>query len=361
MSKKRISDNIHCHSVYDSLKPLSILLLIELADIKFKSLSFWNSAMTAIFTPSPYSDFMQQTTVKVGDLEFHVEMGGNPDAPVVLLVMGLGAQMLLWRDWFCKGLIDAGFRVVRFDNRDIGLSSKIRVKSPRVNTKKLMARFTFGLKTEGALYDLYDLANDTKGILDALGIDKAHVIGASMGGMISQILAARYPEKVASLGLLFTSNNRALLPPPFPTQFKALMGRPASQNEVDLLKHSLRLFKAIGTPDQSSDETKIDFARTLFRRSYSPAGVMRQYMGVLSTGSLLAIDAKIKAPTVVLHGSADRLLPPAHGRAAAKAIKGSTFHLITGMAHDIPEAYTPLLIRLFTQNMRKATKAAQAS
>jgi pimeloyl-ACP methyl ester carboxylesterase len=314
--------------------------------------------MTALFTPSPYADFMQQTTVKVGDLDFHVEMGGKEDAPVVLLVMGLGAQMLLWRDWFCKGLIDAGYRVIRFDNRDIGLSSKMRVKSTRVNSKKLIARFTLGLKTEGALYNLYDLADDTKGILDALGIEKAHVIGASMGGMISQILAARYPEKVASLGLLFTSNNRAFLPPPFPKQFNALMGRPASQNEEDMLKHSLRLFKAIGTPDQSSDESRIDFARTLFRRSYSPAGVMRQYMGVLSTGSLAAMDAKIKAPTVVLHGSADRLLPPAHGRAVARAIKGATFHLISGLGHDIPEAYTPVLVRLFIQNIRKAAAKA---
>jgi len=313
--------------------------------------------MSAQFTPSPYVDFMQETTVKVGDLNFHVEIGGKEDAPVVMLIMGLGAQMLLWREWFCKGLIDAGYRVIRFDNRDIGLSSKMRAKSPRMNEAKLMARFTLGLKTEGALYNLYDLANDASGILDALGIEKAHVIGASMGGMIGQILAARYPEKVESLGLLFTSNNRAFLPPPFPKQFNALTGRPASQNEEDMLKHSLRLFEAIGTPNESSVESRLEFSRTLFRRSYSPAGVMRQYLGVLSTGSLTAEDAKIKAPTVVVHGSLDRLLPPAHGRAAAKAIKGATFHLISGMAHDIPESFTPLLVRLFTQNMKAAAKA----
>ncbi len=313
--------------------------------------------MSAQFTPSPYLDLMQQTTVKVGDLNFHVEIGGKEDAPVIMLIMGLGAQMLLWREWFCKGLIDAGYRVIRFDNRDIGLSSKMRVKSPRMNEVKLMARFTLGLKTEGALYNLYDLADDAKGILDALGIEKAHVIGASMGGMIGQILTARYPEKVESLGLLFTSNNRAFLPPPFPKQFNALTGRPASQNEEDLMKHSLRLFEAIGTPNQSSVESKLEFSRMLFRRSYSPAGVMRQYLGVLSTGSLTAEDAKIKVPTVVLHGSLDRLLPPSHGRATAKAIKGSTFHLISGMAHDIPESFTPLLVKLFTQNMKAAAKA----
>lgn len=310
--------------------------------------------MSAQFTPSPYADFMQQTTVKVGDLDFHVEIGGKEDAPVVLLIMGLGAQMLLWREWFCKGLIDAGYRVIRFDNRDIGLSSKMRVKSPRMNEAKLMARFTLGLKTEGTLYNLYDLANDASGILDALGIAKAHVIGASMGGMIGQILAARHPEKVESLGLLFTSNNRAFLPPPFPRQFTALTGRPASQKEEDLLKHSLRLFEAIGTPNSSSIESRLEFSRMLFRRSYSPVGVMRQYLGVLSTGSLTAEDAKIKAPTVVVHGSLDRLLPPAHGRAAAKAIKGAKFHLISGMGHDIPESFTPLLVKLFTQNMKAA-------
>jgi pimeloyl-ACP methyl ester carboxylesterase len=157
--------------------------------------------------------------------------------------------------------------------------------------------------------------------------------------------------------LVSTSNNRAFLPPPFPKQFNALTGRPASQNEEDLLKHSLRLFDAIGTPNQSTIESKLDFARTLFRRSYSPAGVMRQYLGVLSTGSLTAEDAKITVPTVVLHGSLDRLLPPAHGRATARAIKGSTFHLISGMGHDIPESYTPLLVKLFTKNMKSAAKA----
>jgi pimeloyl-ACP methyl ester carboxylesterase len=311
--------------------------------------------MSAIFTPSPYNDFMQQTTVKVGDLDFHVEIGGKEDAPVILLIMGLGAQMLLWRDWFCKDLIDQGFRVIRFDNRDIGLSSKMRVKTPRVNKLKLMTRFALGLKTEGAaVYDLYDLADDAKGILDGLGIAEAHVIGASMGGMISQILAARYPEKVASLGLLYTSNNRAFLPPPSLKQFNALMGRPASSNEEDIIKHGVRLFEIVGTPNDSSTESKADFLRTLFRRSYSPAGVMRQYLGILSTGSLTAENAKIKAPTVVLHGSLDRLLPPGHGRVTAKAIKGSTFHLISGMGHDLPEAFTPIMVKLFTQNMKKA-------
>ncbi len=309
------------------------------------------------FTPSPYVDFMQQTTVTVGDLDFHVEIGGKEDAPVILLIMGLGAQMLLWRDFFCKGLIDAGYRVVRFDNRDIGLSGKMRQKSPRFSQPKLMARFTLGLKTQGALYTLYDMANDTKGLMDALGIERAHVIGGSMGGMIAQILAAHYPEKVETLGLLFSSNNRAFLPPPFPKQFNALTGRPESQDEAGLVKHSLKLFAAIGTPDQSTQEEKAEFARTLYRRSYSPAGVMRQYLAVLTTGSLRAEGARITAPTVVLHGSEDRLLPVAHGRAAAKAIKGAKFHLISGMAHDIPQSYTPLLVKLFTQHIKSHSKS----
>jgi len=308
------------------------------------------------FTPSPYADFMQQTTVTVDGFNFHVEVGGKEDAPVILLIMGLGAQMLLWRDYFCKGLIDAGYRVVRFDNRDIGLSTKVKGKTPRVNQNLLMARFTIGLKTEGALYTLHDMAKDTKGILDALGIDQAHVIGGSMGGMIAQLLAANYPEKVATLGLLFSSNNRAFLPPPYPKQFKALMGRPESQDEASLVKHSLKLFKAIGTPNQAiTDEERIEFAKTLFRRSYSPAGVMRQYLAVLSTGSIRAEGNKISAPTIVLHGSEDRLLPPAHGRSAAKGIKGAKFHLISGMGHDIPREFTPVMIKLYTQHIQTHT------
>jgi pimeloyl-ACP methyl ester carboxylesterase len=163
-----------------------------------------NSALQ--FNMSPYAPFMQETKVTLGNgIELHVEMGGNPEHPTILLIMGLGAQMLFWPDFFCKSLIDQGFRVIRFDNRDIGLSSKVRNKErQRLNTMKLMSRFMVGLGNEGAPYTLYDMADDVAMLIDQLGIEKTYILGASMGGMISQIVAAKYPEKVEKVGLLFT-------------------------------------------------------------------------------------------------------------------------------------------------------------
>ncbi len=303
--------------------------------------------------PSEYSSFMQSGKVDVGNnISLHFEIGGVDNTPTVLLIMGLGAQMLIWPDYFCEALIKQGYRVIRFDNRDIGLSSKIRHKGPRLNSLKLMGRFALGLANEGAPYTLYDMAEDTSRLMDVLSIDKAHVIGASMGGMIAQILAAYYPEKVETLNLLFTSNNRALLPPPFPKQFLSLMGRPKSTDEDGMVAHSIRLFNTIGSPGYVNEQQAAEFARKLYRRSFHPAGVMQQFLAILCTGSLRPVDAMIKQPTLVLHGSKDRLLPPSHGKAVASAIKGSRFKLIKGMGHDIPEYFVPQLVKLFNQNMQ---------
>ena len=182
---------------------------------------------------SPYSSFMHETRVDLGNgIELHVEIGGKPEHPTILLIMGLGAQLLYWPDFFCKSLIDQGYRVIRFDNRDIGLSSKIRHKGPRLNTFKLMGRFALGLQNQGAPYTLYDMADDVALLLERMGLEKTYVIGASMGGMIAQILAARYPDKVEKLGLMFTSNNQPLLPPPFPKQLFSLIGKPDRKSVV---------------------------------------------------------------------------------------------------------------------------------
>ena len=189
-----------------------------------------NSALQ--FNVSPYAPFMQETKVTLGNgIQLHVEIGGNPEHPTILLVMGLGAQMLFWPDFFCKSLIDQGFRVIRFDNRDIGLSSKIREKRKRLNTMKLMGRFIMGLGNDGAPYTLYDMAEDVSMLIDQLGLEKTYLLGASMGGMISQIVAAKYPEKVEKIGLLFTSNNQPFLPPPFPKQLLSLIGKPEAHDE----------------------------------------------------------------------------------------------------------------------------------
>lgn len=303
--------------------------------------------------PSEYSHYMQSGKVDIGNgIQLHFEIGGAHNQPTILLIMGLGAQMLIWPDSFCEALISQGFRVIRFDNRDIGLSSKIRHKGPKLNNFKLMGRFALGLKNQGAPYTLYDMAEDTARLMDILDIEKAHVIGASMGGMIAQILAAYYPEKVQSLGLLFTSNNRALLPPPFPKQLKCLMGRPQSTDEDGMVAHSLRLFHAIGSPGHINEEEASIKARQLYRRSFHPAGVVQQFLAILCTGSLTRVNRLIKKPTLVLHGSKDRLLHPNHGRSVARHIANADFQLIEGMGHDIPKYYTPQLVELFSQHIK---------
>lgn len=211
---------------------------------------------------SPYSSFMHETRVDLGNgIELHVEIGGKPEHPTILLIMGLGAQLLYWPDFFCKSLIDQGYRVIRFDNRDIGLSSKIRHKGPRLNTFKLMGRFALGLQNQGAPYTLYDMADDVALLLERMGLEKTYIIGASMGGMIAQILAARYPDKVEKLGLMFTSNNQPLLPPPFPKQLFSLIGKPESNDEEGIISHSLKLFEIIGSPGYINQVEAIQSAR----------------------------------------------------------------------------------------------------
>lgn len=300
------------------------------------------------FSPSQLNDFMQETRVDLPNGQsLHVEMGGEPGQPVILLIMGLGAQMLIWPDSFCRQLIARGYRVIRFDNRDIGLSSKVRNPGKRVNPLLLMGRFGLGLKNQGAPYDLYDMADDVAHLIEALQLTSVNVIGASMGGMIAQILAARYPHLVQRLGLLFSSNNQRFLPPPYPRQLLSLIGRPENHEEDTLIRHSLRVFEQIGSPGHLDRPIAAEMARTLYRRSFYPAGMMQQFLAILCTGSLLPIDRQIRQPTIVVHGSRDRLLPPAHGRAIAAAIADASFHLVEGMGHDIQPYFVPQLVDLF--------------
>lgn len=312
-----------------------------------------NSALQ--FNMSPYASFMQETKVTLANgIELHAEIGGHPEHPTILLIMGLGAQMLFWPDFFCKSLIDQGFRVIRFDNRDIGLSSKIRRKGKRLNTLKLMGRFALGLKNDGAPYTLYDMADDAILLLDQLGIEKASILGASMGGMISQILAAQYPERIEKVGLLFTSNNQVFLPPPYPKQLFGLLAKPAAHDEESIIAHSLKVFQTIGSPNYVNPIESIQTIRKLYQRSFYPAGVLQQFLAILCTGSLFTLNKKIHQPTLVVHGSQDRLLPPSHGKAIAKAISGAKFELIQGMGHDIPAHFIPQLSGLFAHHFRSS-------
>jgi pimeloyl-ACP methyl ester carboxylesterase len=300
------------------------------------------------------SNVIRSGMAKVGDIELCYEDWGDENAPPFLFIMGLGAQMLLWPDALCQDMVQKGYRVIRFDNRDIGLSSKIKKISPKMNELVRMARFSLGLQSLSA-YTLYDMAEDAVGLLNYLGIKKAHIVGGSMGGMIAQIIAGKYPERVHSLGVIFSSTNQALLPPPNPAAIAPLMKGPGKgSSEDELVAHSVKLMSIIGSPAYPAPLAEREaFARRLFKRSYYPAGVKRQFSAVLSSGSLRALDKKIIAPTVVIHGKNDPLVKPACGKAVARAIRGAELHLVPGMGHDLPAALLPKIATLLHGNARK--------
>lgn len=289
---------------------------------------------------------------KAGDIELVYEDWGDINHPPLVLIMGLSAQMLLWPEGFCEQLVQKGYRVIRFDNRDIGLSTKIKSKGPHIKDWLLMARAQLGLSTRQVPYSLHDMVKDTIGLLDFLSIRKAHVVGASMGGMIAQLLAAKHPDRVSSLGVIFSSTNQPLLPPPAPSAILPLMKGPGkSASDADRMAHSLKLMRTIGSPAYPVPQNEMeDFVRRLFTRSYYPAGVKRQMMAVLGTGNLRPYSRRITAPTVVIHGKEDPLLRPACGKAVAKAIRGSKLELIAGMGHDLPRELWPRLVETLHRN-----------
>ncbi|MDQ8934646.1 alpha/beta fold hydrolase [Acinetobacter rudis] len=308
---------------------------------------------TLRFDVSPYTPYMQEAKVDLGNgVQLHVEIGGKAEDPAIVLIMGLGAQLLFWPNFFCKLLIDRGFRVIRFDNRDIGLSTKIsHSHKPRIRLQQ-MGRFALGLKNHGAPYNLHDMANDVVLLIDRLNLERPHLIGASMGGMIAQIVAAQHPDKISKLGILFSSNNQTMLPPPFPKQLASLLAKPKSRDENVIINHSLKVFQTIGSPGYIHQIDTLQTSRKLYQRSYYPTGVLQQFLAILCTGSLLHLDKKISTATLVVHGSRDRLLPPSHGKAIAKAISGAKFTLIEGMGHDIPPHFIPKLSSLFADHFQ---------
>ncbi|MEB5476282.1 alpha/beta fold hydrolase [Acinetobacter pollinis] len=305
------------------------------------------------FQPSPYSRFMQEAVIETPNgLSLHVEVGGNPDHPCILLIMGLGGQMIHWPDQFCETLIQQGFYVIRFDNRDIGLSSKTEVTHIQKNLLKMMIRFKIGLKNTPVTYTLEDMADDAFIILKQLHIKTCYIIGASMGGMIAQILAAKHPSLVARVGLLFTSNNARFLPNPGIKQLQMFFTRAKSAKEEDVVQHNIKIAKNIGSPSYINVTDIRKISKIAYQRSYAPFGVLQQLLAILCTGSLLKWDKKITQPTLVIHGACDKLLPPKHGKAVAKAINGAKFELISGMGHDIPTELIPQLSKLFVHHFK---------
>lgn len=276
-------------------------------------------------------------TAKSGDLDIHYEDMGDPNHPAVLLIMGLGAQLLLWRKGFCEKLIDQGLRVIRFDNRDVGLSSKLPGHHSGAPLLPRMARSFVG-RPSPAAYTLEDMADDAAALLDHLAIDDAHVVGGSMGGMIAQVFAARHAARTKTLGVIFSSNNQAALPPPGPRQLAAILQRPKGTDREAIIDNAVRVSRIIGSPGYPAQEDRLRAdAIEGYDRSYYPAGVGRHFAAILGSGSLLRYDRQITAPTVVIHGKADKLMRPSGGRAIARAIPRARLVLFDGMGHELPE------------------------
>jgi pimeloyl-ACP methyl ester carboxylesterase len=304
---------------------------------------------------SNLSDHLYQAMINIGDgIELCVEAGGNPNHPPLLMIMGLGSQMIFWPESFVKRLIDAGFFVIRFDNRDIGLSSKVQIEGlPRISQFKMMLRMQTGLsnKSQQVAYNLTDMAEDTARLIKVLQLGKTHLLGASMGGMIAQIVAARYPSLVQRMALMFTTNNRAFLRPPRPRQLYTLINRPESHSERDIVRHSVWFMKTVGTPGHVNVRTVRETAKLRYQRNFHPLGTVQQLNAILASGSISRFSKQVKAPTIVIHGSVDGLLPASQGRVVAKTIPNASFYLIEGMAHDIPTYYQPYLVDLIRHHL----------
>ena len=274
------------------------------------------------------------------EVEDHGPVSGEP----LLLIMGLGMQLVAWHTEFVASLVARGFRVIRFDNRDIGLSQRFdQLGVPNLVFDSI--KYAVGLKVTGP-YTVADMADDTAGLLDALGIQSAHVCGASMGGMIAQQLAVRHPARVKSLTLMMTSSGSRRLPGPTLKVRAALISRPRNANDIEsVIAHYVRLYKLIGSPRYpASDAYLHERLGMSVRRSYRPQGTVRQMVAIAADGNRSALLSQIKLPTQVIHGQDDPLVPVAAGHDLAQKIAGAKLDLIEGMGHDLPVELWPRFV-----------------
>jgi pimeloyl-ACP methyl ester carboxylesterase len=275
-------------------------------------------------------------------LTLEYECIGNPAAPPVLLVMGLGAQMIFWDDGFCEGLAARGRYVIRFDNRDCGLSTKL--DSLGVPDLAALLPALLAGQPVKAPYLLADMADDTAALLEALGIEAAHVVGASMGGMIAQTLSLRHPHRVLTLTSIMSSTGRPGLPGPTPDALRVLLTPPPADREGNIAR-GLEVARVIGSPGFPLDTEGV---RTRAARSYdrcfAPQGMARQMAAIAASGSRADALRALRLPTLVVHGDADPLVPLACGRDTAECIPGAELLVVKGMGHDVPRETWPIVI-----------------
>jgi pimeloyl-ACP methyl ester carboxylesterase len=287
---------------------------------------------------------------RVGEVELAYETFGDPGDPPLLLVMGLATQMIGWPDEFCAGLADRGLFVVRFDNRDIGLSTHLDDRG----APDILA--ILGGDRSTVAYPLADLADDTAGLLEALHLDSAHVVGASMGGMVAQLVAIRHPDRVRSLTSIMSTTGDPAVGMPAEAAMGVLLAPPATDRE-SAIQRAVDTYRVIGSPGFEFDEQALrDRAALSYDRRYNPAGVARQLAAILATADRTGDLGALDVPTLVIHGEHDSLVNVSGGRATAAAIPGAELLVVDGMGHDLPRAVWPEITDRIAALVERAEK-----
>jgi pimeloyl-ACP methyl ester carboxylesterase len=281
------------------------------------------------------NEFIEQKAAGIGPggIDIAYQRIGKSDSPVVLLIMGLGAQSIHWPDAFCRELADRGLQVVRFDNRDVGLSTHMN-DAPPPNMPAVRAG-----DLSSVSYTLSDMAGDAFGLLDALGIGAAHMVGASMGGAIAQTMAIEHPGRVRSLTSMMATTGSLSVGQTAPEVLREVFGGPRAVTRDEVIQQRLRMVRLIGSPKYPADENElVERAGMAFDRCYDPVGLARQAVASLASGDRTARLRELRMPALVIHGLADRMVDVSGGRATAAAIPGAELVLIDGMGHDLPPA-----------------------
>ena len=281
--------------------------------------------------------------VKANGIEIEYEALGSRSDPALLLIMGLGAQLTIWPDAFCRGLADKGFYVVRYDNRDVGLSTDFGSWGVP-NIPEALGRAMRGEKV-AAPYLVKDMAADGVGLLDALGLDRAHIAGASMGGMIAQVVAASWPRRTRSLVSIYSTSGRPGLPRGKPEALAMLAGQPEGPSREQRVAYGIKLRTVIGSPKYPTPAAEVRaFVEKNVDRRWYPEGGARQYLSAIASGDRVELLKTIKAPTLVLHGEEDPLLPVECGRDIARLVPGAEIQTYPGWGHDFPSQLVPTLV-----------------
>jgi pimeloyl-ACP methyl ester carboxylesterase len=289
---------------------------------------------------------MNEQFADLGSVTLCYETFGDPSDPAMLLIMGLGTQMVAWREEFCQELVERGFYVIRYDNRDSGRSTSMKgrpVKLPELVTRKV----------KRPPYTLAEMADDAVDLLDHLGIQQAHVVGASMGGMIAQHLALRYPGRVLSLASVMSTTGHRLVGQPKMAVMPLFLAKPSGGKE-EYMERAVKLFRAVGAKNGFDEEYVREGAATAWDRGVNVAGTGRQLAAITADGNRTKRLKRITAPTVVIHGKDDRLIAPSGGKATAKAIPGARLVMVDNMGHDLPRPVWPEIIDAIVENTKRA-------